>query len=241
VVVPALFLAAALPSVTIQAELLKLDPIKDARSFLDSLEQIHFYLCMPNFSTGHADESLITDVNNQEASQVWEGQLRLAGKDVTLCFLFKNKGSQCHGWGFEMLATLMQHCRPDTVMNAFSSPLSLFNDVQGESESIIEYRSRFDGLTIELACRKVVIPSLLLVMIFLRALHGCYSTIVEQFRTRFKPIKEATLNSIVSNLSTMMGFLWLNIPRRVNLGPDVSRLERYHTNILLAPPTKVRH
>jgi hypothetical protein len=44
--VPALFPAVALPSVTIQAKLLKLDPIKDAKAFLDSLEQIQFHLCM---------------------------------------------------------------------------------------------------------------------------------------------------------------------------------------------------
>jgi hypothetical protein len=35
------------------AELLKLDPIKKAKAFLDSLEQIQFYLHMPEFSTGH--------------------------------------------------------------------------------------------------------------------------------------------------------------------------------------------
>jgi hypothetical protein len=35
------------------AELLKLDPIKDPKAFLNSLEQIQFYLLMPEFSTGH--------------------------------------------------------------------------------------------------------------------------------------------------------------------------------------------
>ncbi len=43
---------------------------------------------------------------------------------------------------------------------------------QGESESIIKYRSHFDGLTLELAQCKVVIPSILLVMLFLCALHS---------------------------------------------------------------------
>jgi hypothetical protein len=113
---------------------------------------------------------------------------------------------QFHGRGFEMLATLMQHCCPDTVTNSFSSLLSLLNDVQGESESIIKYQSRFDGLTIELARCKVVIPSLLLVMLFLHALHGRYSTIVKQFCTRFKPIEEATLDSIVSDVIYNDGF-----------------------------------
>ena len=91
-----------------------------------------------------------------------------------MIFLFKNKGTLFHGHGFEMLAALMQHCRPDLVSNAFSSLLSLFNDVQGETESIIEYCSRFDGLTLELSQCKVTIPSFLMVMLFLRALHSQY-------------------------------------------------------------------
>ena len=89
------------------AKLLKLDPMKDAKAFLNPLEQIQFYLCMANFFTGHADESLTTDTTNQEASCVWEGQLCLAIKDGTLRFLFDSKESQYHGRGFKMLATLM--------------------------------------------------------------------------------------------------------------------------------------
>ena len=56
------------PQVPLCAELLKLNPFKDAKGFLDSLEQIQFYLHMPEFSTGHKDDSLTTDVNNLEAS-----------------------------------------------------------------------------------------------------------------------------------------------------------------------------
>jgi hypothetical protein len=107
--------------------------------------------------------------------------------DGTLRFLFKNKGSQFHGRGFKMLATLMQHYPPDTVSNAFTSLLLLFNDVQGESESILEYWSQFNGLTLELARCKVMIPSILSVMLFLHALHG-YSIIVDQFWSLIKPI-----------------------------------------------------
>ena len=116
------------PPVPIRAKLLKLDPIKDAKGFLDSLEQIQFYLRMPELLTGHSNDSLTTDANNLEASRAWEGQLRLAVKDGTLCFLFKNKGALFHGQGFKMLATLM-HCRPDSLSNAFTSLLSIFNNV----------------------------------------------------------------------------------------------------------------
>ncbi len=161
---------------------------------------------MPEFSTGHADNSLTTDAHNLEASRAWEGQLRAAVKDGTLKFLFENKGSLYHGRGFEMLATLMQHCRPNSVSNAFSSLLSLFNDVQGEAESIIEYRSRFDGLILELSRCKVTIPLFLMVMLFLRALHSRYSVIFEQYRSRFKPIETATLDSLVSDVVFHGGF-----------------------------------
>jgi hypothetical protein len=89
------------------AELFKLNPIKVVKSFLNLLEQIQFYLRMPEFSTGHANESLTTNLGNQEASQVWEGQLHLTVWDGTLQFIFKNKGSQFHGRGFKILATLM--------------------------------------------------------------------------------------------------------------------------------------
>jgi hypothetical protein len=105
------------------------------------------------------DDSLVTDASNQEASRIWEGELHAAVKEGTLRFLFENKGTQYHGRGFGMLAALMQHCHPDTITNAFSSLLSLFNDVQGENEYILEYPSRFDSLTLELNRCQVIILS----------------------------------------------------------------------------------
>jgi hypothetical protein len=195
----------AAPTVA-RVELLKLDPIKDAKAFLDSFETIQYYLQMPEFSTRHADGSLSTDAANLDASCVWEGQLCLAVKDGALHFLFDNKGTQYHGRGFEMLAALTQHYRPDTVSNAFASLLSLFNDVQGESEPILEYRSRFDGLTQELSRCKVVLPHLLSVMLFLCALHICYADIIEQSCTHFKSIKTTSIESIVSDVAYQDGF-----------------------------------
>jgi hypothetical protein len=61
------------------AKLLKLHSIRDVIAFLNSLEQIQFYLRMPEFSTGHAKESLTTNLGNREAGWVWEEQLHLAG------------------------------------------------------------------------------------------------------------------------------------------------------------------
>jgi hypothetical protein len=183
------------------AELLKLDGMKDAKAFLDSFETIQYYLRMPEYSTGHPDGSLIMDTANADSSQALEGQLCLVVKDVNLCFLFENKGTQFHGRGFEMLAALTQHCWPNTVSNAFASLLSLFNDVQGEAESILEYCSHFDGLTLELSRCKVVIPPLLLVILFRWGLHGHYADIVEKFCSCFKSIKMATVDSIMSDVA----------------------------------------
>jgi hypothetical protein len=183
-----------------RAEVLKFDPLKDPKSFIDSLEQIQ-----SEFSPGTVD-SVTTSLSNQEVSRAWEGALQAAVKDGTLRFLFENKGSQYHGHGFVMLSTLMQHCRPDTVSNAFTSLLSMFNDVQGESESIIEFRSCFDGLNLELSRCKVLLLHILLVMLFLRALHSRYLALFNQYRTRFKPIEAASLDSIVAEVTYHDGF-----------------------------------
>jgi hypothetical protein len=189
---------------------------------------------MANFSMGHADEVLTTNSGNQEASQVWAGQLCIAVWDGSLCFRFENKGTLFHGRRFKMLATLIQHCCPDSVSNAFTSLLSLFNDVQGEIESILEYRSHFDGLTHELARCKVLIPSILLVMLFLWALHGCYISIVDQFRLCFKLIITATIDSIVSDITYHDGFQVINHSKKgmpgSSPGPCVPAAELANTN-----------
>jgi hypothetical protein len=54
-------------------KVLKLDPIKDAKAYLNALGIIEFYLHEPEFSTGRADGELITTTSNLEASCLWEG------------------------------------------------------------------------------------------------------------------------------------------------------------------------
>ncbi len=169
------------PSSLTRPEPFKLVKIKDAKAYLDNYNLIQYYLRIPEFSTGSSDGVLQTDPSNAEASRVWEGQIRLAVKDGSFCFLFKNKGDLFHGRGFEILAPLNQHCRPNTVSNAFSSLLFLFNEVQGHSKPILEYRSCFYGLILDMLQCKVVIPQILLVMLFLRVLNSHYSTILDQF------------------------------------------------------------
>ena len=78
-----------------------------------------------------------------------------------------------------MLAALNTCCHPDSIADAFCSLLSIFNKLQGKNKPILAFCSRFDGLILEMACCKVVIPPLLLFMLFLCVLHSCYLDIVE--------------------------------------------------------------
>ncbi len=111
------------------------------------------------------------------------------------------EGDLFHGHGFKMLATLNQHCHPDTVSNQFSSLLSLFNEVQGNSKPILEYQSRFDDLILDMLWCKVVIPQILLVRLFLCVLNSCYSTILDQFQSCFKSLKLATIDLVVEDVT----------------------------------------
>ena len=178
----------------------KLLPIADTKGFLNLSSILQYYLRRPEFSTLRSDGKLITDDRNAEASAYWEGQLRVAVQDGSLRFLFENKGSMYDGKGFEMLDALHRHCRPDTVANAFSTLMSLFNDSMGENEDIMAFRSRFDGMINEMSRYKIVIPNLLMVMFFLRSLHSRYSPLLDQCRSCARPFETASLDSIVSDV-----------------------------------------
>jgi len=71
----------------------------------------------------------------------------------------------------------------------FKERLSLFSSIG----------PRFDGLTLELNCWRVVIPPLLMIMLFVRALHSHYECIVGQFCSCSKNIETAILDSIVAD------------------------------------------
>ena len=53
---------------------------------------------------------------------------------------------------------------------------------------------------------KVVITPLLLIMIFIRTLHSHYSDILDQFRSRYKDLEAATIESVVANVTYRDGF-----------------------------------
>jgi len=130
------------------------------------------------------------------ASLFWEGQIRNAVREGSFRFLFENKGTLYHGKGFEMLAVLDQHCCPDKILNAFSTLMSLFNDVQGPSEPVLEFHSRFDGMVLDMSRSKIFLPPILLVMLFLCTLHSRHSDILNQFRSRYKILEAATIDSV---------------------------------------------
>ena len=97
-------------------------------------DEIDNYLQSDDYFTRRSDALLIPDPSNAEASRYWEGQLRVALKNGGLRFLFDNTESRFHGKGFKMIDVLNRHCHPDSVTNAFTTLLSLFNDVQGDTE-----------------------------------------------------------------------------------------------------------
>ena len=182
------------------AEPIKLPALKDAKAYLDVYDIILYWLRQPEYSTQLFDESLlVTTPSNVEASLFWEGQIQAAVREGSLRFLFDNKGTLYHGKGFEMLDVLNKHCRPDTISNAFGTLMSLFNDVQGPSEPVLEFRSRFDGMVLDMSRSKIILPPILLVMLFLRALHARYSDLLDQFRSRYKTLETASIDSVVKN------------------------------------------
>jgi hypothetical protein len=117
----------------------KLPAIADAKAYLNISSIIQYYLRCPEFSTQRSDNALITDSWNAKVGTYWEGQVRVAVQDGSLHFLCENKGSMYDGKGFEMISVLNEHCRPDSVANAFITLMSLFNDNMGKSEEIMVF------------------------------------------------------------------------------------------------------
>ena len=105
-----------------------------------------------------------------------------------------------------MIDVLNRHCRPDSVKDALTTLMSLFNDVQGDSKPI----ARFDGMIMNMSRCKVVIPPFLLVMIFIRALHLRYSDILDQFHSRYKDLDSAMVNSVVADVKYHDSFQLVN-------------------------------
>ena len=72
---------------------------------------------------------------------------------------------------------------------------------------------------LELNRCRVVIPPLLMIMLFVCALHSRYECIVEQFRSRSKNNETATLDSIVADAVFNDGFIQVDKKGKPASGP----------------------
>jgi hypothetical protein len=106
-----------------------------------------------------------------------------------------------------MLQVLKDHFHPSLISNSFTTLLALFNDTQGEKDSIDEFRSCFEGHMGALSCSSVVIPPILQVMLFLWGMHSSYQDLLSQFASKHKDIFLATVDSIVANACFMDEFV----------------------------------
>ena len=130
----------SLSPIALPVDKFTLSPIKSGKDYLKSRDLILYWLWSPGFSTARDDSLLVTDTPNSLASQFWEGQLR-TGRDGSVRHLFKNTNSKYYGKGFEMLQVLEDNFCPSSVLNSFTTLLALFNDTQGEKESIHDFCS----------------------------------------------------------------------------------------------------
>jgi hypothetical protein len=181
-------------------ESFKLPAMKDVKAYLDHCSIIQYYLRRLEFSTQRADDALVTDSQNLEASCFWEEQIRIAVQEGSRCFLFKNIESQFDGKGFEMLAALNQHCHPDLVANAFTMLMLLFNNNMTKSKDIMAFHSNFGKMVDDMAWCKIDIPHILLVIFSLWSLPPCYNYLLEKFWSQSKDLESASLDSIVADV-----------------------------------------
>jgi hypothetical protein len=92
--------------------------------------------------------------------------------------------------------------------------MSLFHDVQGDLEEVLQIHSRFDGLVMDMSHSKIILPPILIVMLFLRALHSRYSDILDQFCSRYKVLESATIDSVVEDVCYHDGFQLIGLDKK---------------------------
>ena len=78
--------------------------------------------------------------------------------------------------------------------------MSLFNDVQGPLEPVLEFHSRFDGMFLDMSRSKIILPPILLVMLFLRACTHVIPIFLISFDlvTRISKLQRSTPSSKMS-------------------------------------------
>ncbi len=134
-----------------------------------------------------------------------------------------------------MLAALNQHCRPELVADTFMTLLLLFNDSMGASEDIMFFCSWLNGMVNCMAHCKIFLPSILIVMFFLRSLHSCTMTSWNNFAPIKKPMKAPPSILLWRTFATTMNlswsdqirnFLWSKLLKQQLLLPPLKRKNR---------------
>jgi hypothetical protein len=123
----------------------------------------------------------------------------MALKEGPTQFLFENTGSTYFDIGFEMLQVLEDNFHPASISNTFTTLLSLFNNRQSDKEGIHKFHLQFEGNLLALFRLLVAIPQILLVMLFLRAIHLRYQGLLNQFASKQKDLSAASINSVVAD------------------------------------------
>jgi hypothetical protein len=176
-----------------------LPPIKSGEDYLQTRDLILYRLQTPGFSTARKDSLLVTDGCNALASQFWEGQICTSLKNRSVRYLFENTNSKYFGKGFKMIQVLEDNFRPSSISNFFTTHLALFNNTQGDKEGIHEFCSRFEGYLGALSWSSVAVSPILQVMLFLCAIHACYSDLLSQFASKHKDLSIDSSESVVAD------------------------------------------
>jgi hypothetical protein len=131
----------------------------------------------------------------------------MAVQDGPVRNLFANTGDLYYGRGFEMLASLEAEFKPATFSHTFTAFISLVNDKQAE-EGLHEFRARFEGHLHDMSQLAISIPPILQAMLFLRALHPRYKTIIDLFASKQRDISVsvASIDSIILDARFMDEF-----------------------------------
>jgi hypothetical protein len=98
-----------------------------------------------------------------------------------------------------MIQVLKDNFCPSSISNSLTTLVALFNDTQGDKEGIHEFRSQFEGHLGALSGLSVAIPPILQVMLFLCAIHACYSDLLSQFASKHKDLSLASIDSVMAN------------------------------------------
>jgi hypothetical protein len=129
----------------------------------------------------------------------------MAVQDGPVRILFANTGDLYYGHGFEMLASLEAEFKPATFSHTFTAFISLVNDKQAE-EGLHEFQPNFEGHLHDMSQSAISIPPILQAMLFLRALHPRYKTIIDLFASKQRDISVASIDSIILDARFMDEF-----------------------------------